>query len=118
MIQPGRNKSVLFFCTSLAACYLFCISAFLSCTDQKKSVNQNTQQSPDTAAIHSRLRAYDKIPPEDTILKDAEWKSILADVIEMKYNDKACALLSDMGRYFADRGQFDSSLHYYNLARG
>src|SRR5688572_25140623 len=78
----------------------------------------NTKTKLDTARIHTALRKYDALEPEiaDTT-KAKQLKKILQESIAMGYNDQVCTLLMDIARSHASRGDFDSTLHYFNQAR-
>src|SRR5688572_20237518 len=64
----------------------------------------------DTGRIHEQLRQYEALTSTDSQQKDAMLRSITVEAIAMGYNDKACELLREYGRHYADRGNFDSSL--------
>jgi signal transduction histidine kinase len=91
-----------------------------SCGEKKQppAANISKAQLPiDTAVIHGKLRRYYAIYPGDTATKEAVGRSLLNELVKMGYNDKTCGLLMDIARAHADKGNFDSSRYYFELAK-
>lgn len=83
-------------------------------TDNKSSVPR--RKAIDTAGIDALLRKQMAMPVSDPG-KETLLRSIIKKSIETGYNDKACYLLMDIASHHIERGNFDSGLHYYNMAK-
>src|SRR5687767_10017944 len=91
----------------------------MSCNDQGKTIAKDQtskQHLPDTAKIEEALRKFSALPP-GTRGKAAILEAIRNDAIAIGYNEQACFLSMDLARGQIDRGNFDSALHYYNMAK-
>jgi two-component system NarL family sensor kinase len=99
--------------------FLLSLFADTGCRERKSAPIANSVQSiagMDTGRIGAALRAFDVLPP-DTKGKPAILERIRNEAVAMGYNDQVCLLSMDLGRGQADRGNFDSTLHYFQYAR-
>ncbi len=92
---------------------------FVHCSDreQNKPTQAQSKNVLDTAGINQRSRDNDSLKSADDKIRNAALMNLLAESISMGYNDKACNIYLDIARSHADAGNFDSTLHYYNLAK-
>jgi signal transduction histidine kinase len=98
---------------------LLLLTAGIGCRERKPLPEANTTKDRagmDTAKIGAALRQFDALPP-GTKGKAAILERIRNEAVAMGYNDQACLLSMDLARGQADRGNFDSTLYYYEYAR-
>src|SRR5687767_1004179 len=95
--------------------FFLCLIAGVGCRERKPPPAASSVKSiagMDTGKIGAALREFDALPP-GTKGKAAILERIRNEAVAMGYNDQACLLSMDLARGQADRGNFDSTLYYY-----